>query len=169
MPWYNFIDPVFLYQNKKKPVRKSYDIFGVFEKYTFSNIEGVMVIVRINISENQTNSIGIKLRKKKDSNDFILPIDNEVFNDLNRDSNDSWKTYDSKNYLNEKLKDKPVCIKNLVRDKDRLLIGDIYVNNTLINHLISPPCKKRVTFSNIDDSIVSLYTLIKSKVLDLFN
>lgn len=165
MPWYNFIDPVFLHRNKKK---QSVHMLGVFEKYTFSNIEGAMVTVRINISENFTKSICIKLRKKNVYNNEDNE-DNDVLNDLNRDSNDTWKTNDPKNYLNEKLRDKSVCIRNLVRDKDNLLIGDIYVNNTLINHLISPPCKKRVTFSNIDDSIVSFYTLIKSKVFDLFN
>ena len=160
MPWYNFIDPVFLHRNKKK---QSVDMFGVFEKYIFSNIHGSIVIVRINITENDTKLVSIKLRKK------TLPIDNKDSNDLNENSYNKLKKYSTTEFLNENFKDKPICIKNLVRDKNDWLKGDIYIDNILINHLISPPCKKRVTFSNIDDSIVSLYTLIKSKVFNLFN
>lgn len=171
MPWYNFIDPIFLHQNKKKITMKSYDIFGVFEKYTFSNMVGDIVFVKINISEDHTKIFGIKLRKINTSRDFIEPAECEFFDTLNRDSTVNCKKYNTKEYLNEILKDKPVCIKNLTLDKDNLLIGDIYIDNTLINNLFSLPYKnqkKKVTFSNIDDSIVSLYTLITEKIMNIF-
>lgn len=165
MPWYNFIDPIFLHKTQKINV----ELIGVVKKYTFSNIVGSILEVRINTSENVTKSFCIKLRKRNYSN--IELSDNEIFDTLSRDSNDDWKTYDTNNYLTELLKDKQVCIKNLELDKDKFLIGDIYIDNILINTLVSPrnkKQKKKVTFNNIDDSIVSVYSLIKEKIINLF-
>jgi hypothetical protein len=165
MPWYNFIDPIFLHKSRKINI----ELFGVVERYTFSNIVGSIMKIRINISENVTKSFCIKLRKRNYSN--IESFDNEFYNTLNRDSNDDWKTYDTNNYLTELLKEKQVCIKNLELDKDKHLIGDIYIDNILINILVSPgnkKQKKKVTFNNIDDSIVSVYSLIKENIINLF-
>jgi hypothetical protein len=164
MPWYNFIDPVFLHKSKKINI----ELFGFVERYTFSNIVGSIMQVKVNISENITKTFYIKLRKKKCSD---IGSTEELFDTLNRDSNDDWKTFDTNNYLTELLKGEHVCIKNLELDKDKFLIGDVYKDKILINSLVSPrnkKQKKKVTFYNIDDSIVSIYSLVKEKIINLF-
>lgn len=160
MPWYNFVDPVTFQEKYKHPLLKKNVIMGVVIEYSFRNT----IIISVKISPTKNEIYFIKLRKKIClHNETIQPSDGDKLNTENKNDDILWKRYNSREYLNGILTGKTVHIKNIYFDNYNEPVGDVYLNDTLINNKIS--LKKKVTFDHSNSSIIERFFKIIEKYI----